>query len=43
MNGCLRAWKAEEQVIAGILMVVVGMVFIWQVSRGVCNAVGSQY
>ncbi|CAN9419002.1 unnamed protein product [Alternaria alternata] len=30
MNGCLRAWKAEEQVIAGMLMVVVGMVFIWQ-------------
>jgi hypothetical protein len=32
-TGCLAAWKAEEQQIAGILMAVVGMVFIWQVRR----------
>jgi hypothetical protein len=32
MNGCLRPWKAEEQVIAGMLMAVVGMVFIWPLS-----------
>jgi hypothetical protein len=31
-TGCLGAWKAEEQQIAGLLMAVVGMVFIWQVS-----------
>ena len=31
-SGCLAAWKAEEQKIAGLLMTVVGMVFIWQVS-----------
>ena len=29
--GCLGAWRGEEQRIAGILMGVVGMVFIWQV------------
>jgi hypothetical protein len=32
-NGCLAAWKAEEQQVAGLLMAVVGMVFIWQ-ARG---------
>lgn len=30
-SGCLAAWKAEEQKIAGFFMTVVGMVFIWQV------------
>lgn len=30
-SGCLVAWKAEEQKIAGLLMTVVGMVFLWQV------------
>jgi len=30
-SGCLVAWKAEEQQIAGILIAVVGMVFVWQV------------
>ncbi|KAL6705552.1 hypothetical protein ACN47E_006669 [Coniothyrium glycines] len=29
-TGCLGAWKAEEQRLAGILMAVVGMVFLWQ-------------
>ncbi|KAF1851685.1 uncharacterized protein K460DRAFT_39306 [Cucurbitaria berberidis CBS 394.84] len=29
-SGCLGAWKAEEQQIAGLLIGVVGMVFIWQ-------------
>lgn len=28
--GCMGAWKAEEQQIAGLLMGVVGMVFLWQ-------------
>ncbi|KAF2850897.1 hypothetical protein T440DRAFT_395941 [Plenodomus tracheiphilus IPT5] len=31
-TGCLGAWKAEEQRIAGMLIGVVGMVFIWQFS-----------
>lgn len=31
--GCKAAWKAEEQQIAGLLIAVVGMVFIWQVSQ----------
>lgn len=31
-NGCMGAWKAEEQHIAGLLIAVVGMVFIWQFS-----------
>ena len=30
-SGCLAPWKAEEQKIAGLLMTVVGMVFLWQV------------
>lgn len=30
-TGCLAAWKAEEQQVAGILIAVVAMVFIWQV------------
>jgi hypothetical protein len=30
-SGCLTAWRAEEQQIAGILIAVVGMVFVWQV------------
>jgi hypothetical protein len=30
-SGCLGAWKAEEKQIAGLLMAVIGMVFIWQV------------
>ncbi|KAI4625638.1 hypothetical protein J4E81_002565 [Alternaria sp. BMP 2799] len=30
-DGCFRFWKAEEQVVAGMLMSVVGMVFIWQI------------
>jgi hypothetical protein len=42
MNGCLRSWKAEEQVIAGMLMVVVGMVFLWQVRSGVYNSARRQ-
>ncbi|KAF2470804.1 uncharacterized protein BDR25DRAFT_261987 [Lindgomyces ingoldianus] len=29
-NGCLNAWKGEEQRVAGILMAVVGLVFVWQ-------------
>ncbi|KAF1939142.1 hypothetical protein EJ02DRAFT_265037 [Clathrospora elynae] len=29
-TGCIGAWKAEEQQIAGLLLAVVGMVFIWQ-------------
>lgn len=32
-NGCLAAWKSEEQKIAGLLIGVVGMVFIWQVRK----------
>jgi hypothetical protein len=32
MNGCLSAWKREEQRMAGLLMGMVGLVFIWQVS-----------
>jgi len=32
-TGCMGAWKAEEQHIAGILIGVVAMVFIWQVSQ----------
>lgn len=32
-NGCFAAWKAEEQQVAGLLIAVVGMVFIWQVRR----------
>jgi hypothetical protein len=32
-SGCFGAWRAEEQQVAGILMAVVGMVFIWQVSK----------
>jgi hypothetical protein len=31
-NGCLGAWKGEEQRMAGLLMGMVGLVFIWQVS-----------
>lgn len=31
-NGCLAAWKAEEQQVAGLLIGVVSMVFIWQAS-----------
>lgn len=31
-SGCLGAWKAEEQKVAGLLMTVVAMVFIWQFS-----------
>jgi hypothetical protein len=30
-HGCLAAWKAEEQQMAGVLIAVVGMVFLWQV------------
>jgi hypothetical protein len=30
-NGCLAAWKAEEQRVAGLLIGVVCMVFLWQV------------
>jgi hypothetical protein len=30
-SGCLGAWRAEELQIAGLLMAVIGMVFIWQV------------
>jgi hypothetical protein len=30
-NGCLGAWKAEEQRVAGLLIGVVCMVFLWQV------------
>lgn len=30
-NGCLVPWKAEEQRLAGVLMAVVGLVFLWQV------------
>lgn len=30
-NGCLGAWRSEEQQIAGILIGVVAMVFVWQV------------
>lgn len=33
-TGCLAAWKAEEQHVAGILMTVVGLVFLWQASNG---------
>ncbi|KAJ4297491.1 hypothetical protein N0V90_005383 [Kalmusia sp. IMI 367209] len=29
-NGCLAPWKGEEQRMAGILMTVVGLVFLWQ-------------
>lgn len=31
-NGCLGAWKGEEQRMAGLLMGMVGLVFIWQVT-----------
>jgi hypothetical protein len=30
-NGCFSAWKAEEQQVAGLLIGVVAMVFVWQV------------
>ncbi|CAA9960286.1 hypothetical protein PTMSG1_03691 [Pyrenophora teres f. maculata] len=30
-NGCLGAWRAEEQRIAGLLIGVVSMVFVWQI------------
>ena len=30
-NGCLEAWKGEEKRIAGILMGMVALVFVWQV------------
>jgi hypothetical protein len=30
ISGCLAAWRAEEQTIAGLFMTVVGMVFLWQ-------------
>jgi len=30
LRGCSNAWKAEEQQIAGLLIVVVGLVFMWQ-------------
>jgi hypothetical protein len=36
-NGCLGAWKAEEQKIAGLLIAVVGMVFIWQVHKALLS------
>jgi hypothetical protein len=29
-NGCFPAWKAEEQRVAGLLIGVVAMVFVWQ-------------
>ncbi|KAF2036332.1 hypothetical protein EK21DRAFT_84028 [Setomelanomma holmii] len=29
-NGCFAAWKGEEQRVAGILIGVVAMVFVWQ-------------
>ncbi|KAF2131220.1 hypothetical protein P153DRAFT_365811 [Dothidotthia symphoricarpi CBS 119687] len=29
-NSCLKPWKVEEQRVAGLLMGVVGMVFVWQ-------------
>ncbi|PVI07151.1 hypothetical protein DM02DRAFT_714643 [Periconia macrospinosa] len=29
-NGCFEPWKGEEQRIAGVLMAVVGLVFVWQ-------------
>ncbi|KAJ4356009.1 uncharacterized protein N0V89_004035 [Didymosphaeria variabile] len=32
-NGCLGPWKSEEQRMAGILMAVVALVFMWQVSH----------
>jgi hypothetical protein len=32
-HGCLAAWKAEEQQMAGLLIAVVGMVFLWQVCK----------
>lgn len=32
-TGCLVPWRQEEQRVAGILMAVVGMVFVWQVRR----------
>ncbi|KAF2107344.1 hypothetical protein BDV96DRAFT_616965 [Lophiotrema nucula] len=31
-QGCFRPWKAEEQNMAGILMGVVGLVFLWQMA-----------
>ncbi|KAF2794544.1 hypothetical protein K505DRAFT_407462 [Melanomma pulvis-pyrius CBS 109.77] len=31
-NGCFGPWKREEQNMAGVLMGVVGLVFIWQVA-----------
>jgi hypothetical protein len=38
-SGCLAAWKAEEQQIAGLLMAVVGMVFVWQVRSTLARSV----
>jgi hypothetical protein len=32
-NGCLAAWKAEEQQVAGLLIAVVGMVLVWQARK----------
>jgi hypothetical protein len=32
-RGCLEPWRAEEQRVAGMLMAVVGLVFLWQVRR----------
>ncbi|KAF2655988.1 hypothetical protein K491DRAFT_692484 [Lophiostoma macrostomum CBS 122681] len=31
-RGCLELWRGEEQRIAGILMAVVALVFVWQVA-----------
>lgn len=31
-NSCFKPWKAEEQRLAGILMTVVGLVFVWQIA-----------
>ena len=30
-SGCIGPWRQEEQRVAGTLMVVVGLVFVWQV------------
>jgi hypothetical protein len=30
-NGCFEPWRREEQRVAGIMMAVVGLVFVWQV------------
>lgn len=40
-QGCLAPWRAEEQRLAGILMAVVLLVFVWQVSAPTSHLLSS--